>query len=162
MRSPVFHAAFLINKQYVAFMALGLCEFFARRALAPWLCLPRAAWVAGGLVAVAGQALRAWAEIHGGRAFTHLIRVRRVEGHRVVTSGPYALCRHPGYLGWALWATGTQVWLGNLISPVLFAATAYAFFRRRIPYEEAHLVAMFGDEYGRYMRSVWSGFPGIP
>lgn len=143
-------------------MVFGVCEFVVRRAFAPWLCFPRAACFAGGAVALVGQALRAWAEIHAGRAFTHLIRVRRVEGHRVVTSGPYALCRHPGYLGWMLWATGTQVWLGNPLSSALFAATSYTFFRRRIPYEEAHLTNMFGDDYEQYKTRVRSGFWGIP
>lgn len=55
-------------------------------------------------------------------AFTHNIQTQRRPGHRLVTRGVYRVARHPGYLGWLLWAVGTQLLLAN---PLCAAAFAY-------------------------------------
>ena len=58
---------------------------------------------------IAGELLRKGAMLTAWSNFTHLVRERRVEGHKLVTHGVYSLCRHPSYAGWFWWSIGTQV-----------------------------------------------------
>lgn len=46
--------------------------------------------------------------------FSKLVRIQTERGHRVVTSGPYRLARHPGYLGWSVMWIGTPLILNSL------------------------------------------------
>jgi protein-S-isoprenylcysteine O-methyltransferase Ste14 len=38
--------------------------------------------------------------------FSKLVRIQTERGHKVVTSGPYRIVRHPGYLGWSVCDVG--------------------------------------------------------
>ena len=58
---------------------------------------------------VGGEVLRKGAMLSAGSNFSHYVRARREEGHQLVTSGLYSLCRHPSYVGWFYWCIGTQV-----------------------------------------------------
>ena len=60
--------------------------------LSAWLAIP------GVLLYVIGSTLNQWAMMHNPH-FERCVRIQRDRGHRVVTSGPYGLVRHPGYLG---------------------------------------------------------------
>ncbi len=79
---------------------------------------------------------------------------RLVEGHRLVTAGPYGWMRHPIYTAMAgkLLATGLVVshWIGLLAGLVLMAiGTAI-----RVRSEERLLRTQFGAEYEDYARRV--------
>lgn len=79
---------------------------------------------------------------------------RLVEGHRLVTAGPYDRVRHPIYTAMCgkLVATGLVVshWIGLLAGVVLIAiGTAI-----RVRSEEKLLRAQFGAEYEDYARRV--------
>ncbi len=53
----------------------------------------------GGLIAlVAGYALVSWA-MAVNRFFSTIVRIQKDRGHSVVDRGPYAVVRHPGYVG---------------------------------------------------------------
>merc|ERR1712070_1256613 len=54
----------------------------------------------GFVVSLSGWALRAMALFTAQANFTHIVRLRRVATHQLVTGGVYSLCRHPGYVGW--------------------------------------------------------------
>jgi protein-S-isoprenylcysteine O-methyltransferase Ste14 len=79
---------------------------------------------------------------------------RLVEGHRLVTAGPYGWVRHPIYTAMAgkLLATGLVVshWIG-LLAGVLLMAVGTAI---RVRSEEKLLHAQFGAEYEDYARRV--------
>lgn len=94
-----------------------------------------------------------------GRNFTHEIREHRESTHKLVTHGVYALCRHPGYVGWFIWAVSSQMVLFNLFSSVGYIWVSWIFFRSRIRYEESLLVRFFGDAYLVYAKQVPCGFP---
>ena len=120
-------------------------------------------WVPGVAMLFAGEVLRKVAVITAGRSFTHLIKVRRREhAGRLVTGGIYALVRHPGYLGFFVFALGSQVMLGNPLSLCAFYYVLSRFFADRIEFEEAALVHIFGEKYSRYAEGVWSGIPFVP
>lgn len=117
----------------------------------------------GTVTAILGLLLRAMALWTAGPAFTHLIVTKRAPSHTLVTTGVYAIMRHPGYAGWLLWVSGAQLLAGNLVSFICFTIVTWIFFNDRIAYEETLLLDMFGVEYRRYKaRTPFSGVPGVP
>ena len=60
--------------------------------------LPLLAQVLGTLVFVAGYFLMLWA-MSVNAFFSQAVRIQTERGHTVVTDGPYAYVRHPGYVG---------------------------------------------------------------
>lgn len=88
---------------------------------------------------VLGEAVRIWASGH-----IH----KMVE---VATTGPYALCRHPLYLGHLLitagfCVAGNNVWLALVVLPVFFAI-----FVPTMKREEEALEEKFGQAYRDYI-----------
>ena len=45
--------------------------------------------------------------------FETIVRIQTDRNHRVVTTGPYAIVRHPGYVGASLWAMGSPPIVGS-------------------------------------------------
>lgn len=62
--------------------------------------------VAGLCVSILGLVLRGGAFLTAQSSFSHTIATSIRPGSSLVTSGVYRYCRHPGYLGWYLWALG--------------------------------------------------------
>ena len=108
----------------------------------------------GCLLVAAGEALRKAAMLTAAHSFTHDLALRREATHRLVTRGPYALMRHPGYAGFAAYAVGTQLILRNPVCAVAFAVAVSRFLRARVEAEEALLVGFFGAGYERYAARV--------
>lgn len=78
----------------------------------------------------------------------------KVPRHELITSGPFAVVRHPLYTGVALlvlpWAGFLlDTWLGLLSGLVLYGAS-----RLFAPREETELAATFGPAWQRYRESV--------
>ena len=46
--------------------------------------------------------------------FEATVRIQKDREHKVITSGPYKLIRHPGYLGGIVWAMGVPMILGSI------------------------------------------------
>ena len=108
--------------------------------------------LAGLAFAAASAAFAAWAMWSLGRSYG--IRMDVFEGHSLKTDGPYALVRHPMYLGIVLFHLGASL---ALESPLLLAATALIvapFTAIRIGAEERVLRDAFGERYLRYAERV--------
>lgn len=113
------------------------------------LDLARACGAAG--LALAGLGLQLWVL----RTFSsvpvgHYVR----EGQELVTSGPYALVRHPLYLqAMAVWAaTALAFWSGAALAiGLLYVVPAYVVYGRA---EDRMLLAQMGEAYRRYRRRV--------
>jgi protein-S-isoprenylcysteine O-methyltransferase Ste14 len=72
----------------------------------------------------------------------------------LIVSGPFALSRHPMYLGMASVLLGVAVnhgTISTILFPVAYVALMESLF---IPYEEENCVKVFGDAYQEYRRSV--------
>ena len=71
-------------------------------------------WLQGvGLAAsVLGMGLVTWAIIVN-NFFSLVVRIQEDRGHTVVSSGPYRLVRHPGYVGGMRFGLGTPFLLGS-------------------------------------------------
>lgn len=103
--------------------------------------------VIGGLVAVLGLALRAWAAGH----------IRKNDA--LATSGPYGYTRNPLYLGSFLLGLGftiasSQWWLG-----FIFAALFLGIYLPVMRVEAATLAEIFGEDYQHYASAVPLFFP---
>jgi protein-S-isoprenylcysteine O-methyltransferase Ste14 len=74
------------------------------------------------------------------------------ERHTLVTSGVYALVRHPMYAGFWLMAVGQVLLLPNWVAGPAGLVGFGALFFGRVAREEAMMIGAFGDEYRAYMR----------
>lgn len=113
------------------------------------------------MLALTGQAVRTLAMIEARDSFSHQIAEKKQPGHTLITTGIYRWVRHPSYLGFMLWALGTQLILGNPICLAAFAKVLLGFFEDRIQYEEETLVKFFQAEYTQYKAQTFSGFPTV-
>ncbi|KAK9470644.1 Isoprenylcysteine carboxyl methyltransferase family-domain-containing protein [Dipodascopsis tothii] len=156
--------SFLIRNgaSYTLAHACALAEAATEWAIVPALKAHPVVSAAGIVLVVAGQALRTMAMIHAAGNFSHMVVNTRAPAHELVTSGVYALTRHPSYLGYFLWAAGTQVMLLNPAACVGFVYVLWRFFSARIEYEERYLVEFFGQAYVDYRRRVPTRIPFIP
>jgi protein-S-isoprenylcysteine O-methyltransferase Ste14 len=84
-----------------------------------------------------------------------------VEDHKLITSGPYRIVRHPIYLGMLgmLIATGIAQSQWYVILPGLAFAVAGTMVR--VHFEEKLLLEAFGQEFESYRKNVPSLFPRI-
>jgi protein-S-isoprenylcysteine O-methyltransferase Ste14 len=83
-------------------------------------------------------------------------KVRPVE---FKVQGPFALVRHPIYLGWIMIVFGAA---HMTMSRLVFAAISSFYLLIAIPWEERSLVEGFGDRYRAYQQQVRSRIlPGI-
>ena len=114
-------------------------------------------WV-GVVLFAAGGALRLWPVVVLGNRFSGLVAIQ--PGHTLVTTGIYAVIRHPSYLGllvnslgWSLaFRSGVGVLLTVLLIPPLLA---------RIRAEERLLRTHFGAEYEAYCARTSRLIPGL-
>jgi protein-S-isoprenylcysteine O-methyltransferase Ste14 len=113
-------------------LAAGL-PLVARRL--PGRRLPPAAAPAGLVLQAAGLAVRAWSMRALGGSYTRTLRTG-AGGQALVTSGPYRLVRHPGYLGSLLTWTGFALASRSWPVVVLAAGLLGGAYGRRIVVEE--------------------------
>jgi protein-S-isoprenylcysteine O-methyltransferase Ste14 len=87
------------------------------------------------------------------------LAARLIEGHKLITEGPYRLVRNPIYTGMfgMLLATGLAVshWVGLLIAIVVYAVGTVV----RVRSEEKLLRGAFGAEFDSYARRVPAVIP---
>jgi len=85
-------------------------------------------YLAGVLLFVAGWSFTSWALVEN-KFFEGSVRIQKERGHRVVTSGPYAIIRHPGYAGMIVFYASMPLGLGSLYGmvPALLLAGAFVF-----------------------------------
>lgn len=105
------------------------------------------------ILATAGLAYSVWGLAYLRRSFSII-----PEARRLVTGGPYALSRHPVYLGEIVTAIGV-----NMATAGFLGALAIVYFVScellRIRWEERVLAQAFPDDYPAYARRVSRYFP---
>jgi protein-S-isoprenylcysteine O-methyltransferase len=140
----------------IAGEALGLAAAFVSALVLPgrWAFL-----IVGVLLAWAGILIRAAAKRALGRFFVGAVIIQ--EDHRVVTEGPYAVVRHPGYAGSIVALAGLGLATANALSIVIFTAIGLFIFVRTIKVEEAALTAALGDAYVAYSKGRARLVPGV-
>jgi protein-S-isoprenylcysteine O-methyltransferase Ste14 len=125
-----------------------------------WISLPRAVSraaadglaVAGLLLFLGGLGFTLWARRTLGAMWgiSTSREVKLLADHELVTTGPYAMVRHPMYFGWWLSVTGLiaiyRMWV--LVGLLLMSLVI---FYRRAKLEERTLEERFGDEWRSYV-----------
>ena len=74
--------------------------------------------------------------------------------HKLITSGPFAIVRHPMYTSFLLTVLGHGLMLSNWFVLLSGIVTFWIFFRCRIDAEEKMLADFFGAEYTAYRQKT--------
>ena len=82
------------------------------------------------------------------------------EGHELITSGPYALVRHPIYTGLLLAIVGCALARGEWRG-LLAIALVFVVLWRKLKLEEKWMRVQFGESYETYSRKVPALVPFI-
>lgn len=163
-RARLSFRSLLLSPPYLFAMAFSLLELATSLYFAPHLkrLSLRYAYWPGVMGVLCGEVLRKLAWCTAKFSFSHEIRTKPEQTHKLITHGVYKYARHPAYLGWFIWALSTQVLLANPVSLTVFTYATWTFFKRRIPFEEAYLVRFFGLSYLNYREITPTRIPGIP
>ncbi len=112
----------------------------------------------GAAVTATGLLFSVWARRHLGTNWSQSVTVK--EGHELITSGPYALVRHPIYTGLLLGFLGCAVargeWRGLLAVILVFGV-----LWRKLKLEEKWMRDRFGGPYEAYSRRVAALVPYV-
>jgi protein-S-isoprenylcysteine O-methyltransferase Ste14 len=126
-----------------------------------WQFLPEhdtAVALAGAVLALTGALFAAWAKARLGRHFSPQLGVQ--QGHELVTSGPYAVVRHPIYLGLIDFLIGSALYL-NDVALLGVGLLFILYFRAQSRIEERIFERHFGPAYDEYRRTTPALFPRI-
>ncbi len=117
--------------------------------------------LAGSLLYFPGMAFILWGRLVLGRNYfvSTSLGAQLFEGHKLVTTGPFAVVRHPMYFGLFISALGS-ILIYPTWTTLLFAAFAPSIILRARS-EERTLQAEFGDQWQEYCRRVPIFFPRL-
>jgi protein-S-isoprenylcysteine O-methyltransferase Ste14 len=110
-------------------------------------------------VLAAGVAFRTWAMLTLGRLFKFVVVIQ--DDHRVITSGPYRLLRHPSYTGALVAFLGAGIALDSWLSIVALGVIPLLAILVRIRKEEAELANGLGPDYTTYASRTRRLVPGL-
>jgi protein-S-isoprenylcysteine O-methyltransferase Ste14 len=122
--------------------------------------LPLAAWPfwLGAVLTAVGLLFAVWARAHIGRNWSGTVTVK--EGHELITTGPYALVRHPIYSGLLLAVAGSALARGEWRGVLAVLIALWALWRK-LQLEERWMREQFGEAYQAYSRRVAALVPFI-
>jgi protein-S-isoprenylcysteine O-methyltransferase Ste14 len=109
-------------------------------------------------VTVAGLLFAVWARVHLGRNWSRSVTLKR--DHELITSGPYALVRHPIYTGILSGFLGTALAIGE-VRGVLALAIFTVALSIKLRLEEKWMRGQFGDAYAVYSSRVHALVPFV-
>jgi protein-S-isoprenylcysteine O-methyltransferase Ste14 len=114
-----------------------------------------------GLAAVAvGYGLCIWA-MRVNRFFSSVVRIQSDRGQVVITTGPYAFIRHPGYLAGIIIIAASGLALGSWLATAVLIVTALPFLLYRAITEDRVLRAELPGYRDYAARVRWRILPGI-
>ena len=148
LRSPLFY--FLSSGIFIALSILGWISL-------PWRFSPQARiWMLaiGSLLFFPGVGLALWGRLALGRNYfvSTGLGAQVFAGQQLVTHGPYAIIRHPMYVGLILAAMGSLL-IYVTWTTLVFACLAPLVLLRAVR-EEAVLAEEFGTQWQSYRRRV--------
>ena len=119
----------------------------------------RLQWTA--LIALAaGYAFCLWA-MRVNRFFSSIVRIQNDRGQVVITAGPYAIIRHPGYLAGIVIVVTSGPALDSWIAAAVLAVFTLPFLLYRAATEDRVLLAELPGYRGYAERVRWRLLPGI-
>ena len=103
----------------------------------------------GAVLTVCGLLFAVWAREHLGRNWSRSVTIK--QDHELITTGPYAVLRHPIYTGILAGFLGVAIAISQVRG---FVALALVFlvFRIKLGMEEQWMHSQFGETYATYVR----------
>ena len=124
-----------------------------------WSSVSLGVQVIGLALITAAMALVGWTLVENPFA-SSAVRIQQDRGQRVITTGPYALVRHPMYLGVFLFCLGSGPALGSWWSALPLTIVLPVFVRRTLLEDRMLKTELNG--YRDYAKKVrWRVVPGI-
>ena len=131
------------------------------------------------ILIVLGAAIRYWCFREMGRHFT--FHVTLLKNHKLVTTGPYNIVRHPSYTGAIFLSVGNVIWYISrgswlresmtyqmklswlfIVSVMMSTFLCLVIIPRRVPAEDAMLKKEFGKDWDEWAEAApYRLFPGI-
>lgn len=144
-------------------LSIAVFLYSWQRVRIPWLAerilpLSEGSFWIGAFLTAGGLLFAVWARLHLGRNWSGSVTIK--EGHDLVTSGPYALVRHPIYTGLLLALLGSTLALGDWRAVLAFALSVGALWRK-LRVEEHWMRQQFGDAYQAYAQRVAALIPFV-
>jgi protein-S-isoprenylcysteine O-methyltransferase Ste14 len=120
----------------------------------PWLYVqlwPSGYWPfwTGAAVNVAGLLFAVWAREHLGNNWSRSVTIK--QGHELITTGPYAVVRHPIYTGTLTGFLGMAIAVSQVRGCLAFALIFLALWLK-LRMEEEWMRSQFGETYLAYTR----------
>jgi protein-S-isoprenylcysteine O-methyltransferase len=110
----------------------------------------------GFALTILGLGFMAWSRIVLGRNWSATVTIKK--DHELVSSGPYAIVRHPLYAGVLLAMLGTAIFFGEIRGFIAFLSTFGGWWLKSRT-EERFMVEQFGARYAQYQRQVKAFIP---
>jgi protein-S-isoprenylcysteine O-methyltransferase Ste14 len=108
----------------------------------------------------AGWGLCFWA-MYVNRFFSSIIRIQTDRGQYIVDTGPYAVIRHPGYLGGIFFVLTSGPALGSWLAGVVLVIPTLPFLLRRAVNEDRILQTDLPGYRDYAARVRWRLLPGV-
>jgi len=112
------------------------------------------------LAVAAGYGLALWA-MRVNRFFSSVVRIQSDRGQYVVTTGPYAVIRHPGYLAGIVIVVASGIALGSWLAAAILIAFSLPFLLYRAITEDHMLQAALPGYRDYAARVRWRIVPGV-
>ncbi|HUB52313.1 MAG TPA: isoprenylcysteine carboxylmethyltransferase family protein [Terracidiphilus sp.] len=129
----------------------------------PWLYhefWPQGSWSfwIGAAVMVAGLLFAVWARVHLGRNWSRSVTIKK--DHELISSGPYAVVRHPIYTGILGGFLGTAIAISQ-VRGFLALVLVLIVFWVKLRLEEQWMRSEFGESYSTYARHTSALVPFV-
>lgn len=112
----------------------------------------------GAALTLGGIFFAIWAREHLGRNWSRSVTIK--ENHELITSGPYAVVRHPIYTGILTGFLGSAVAEGQIRSLIAFVMVFLVVWMK-LRLEEHWMREQFGETYQAYSRRVSALVPFV-
>ena len=122
----------------------------------PWLYAqlwPQGYWPfwLGAAITVAGLLFAVWARVHLGRNWSRAVTIK--QDHELITTGPYAVVRHPIYTGMLAGFLGMAIAISQVRGFVV-VVLVFVVFWVKFRMEEKWMRSQFGETYAAYARQT--------
>jgi protein-S-isoprenylcysteine O-methyltransferase Ste14 len=101
----------------------------------------------GAFITIAGLLYAVWAREHLGRNWSRSVTIK--QGHELITTGPYAMVRHPIYTGVLTGFVGMAIAISQVRGFVVLVLIFLAFWMK-LRMEEQWMRSQFGETYAAY------------
>ena len=154
-------AASRILRVFIFLIAIVLLS--TTRIPLPWLYLQL--WPAGLLsfwlgaaVTIAGLLFAVWSRGYLGRNWSSSVTIK--QGHELITTGPYAVVRHPIYTGILTGFLGMAIAISH-VRGFIVVVLIFVVFWLKLRMEEKWMRSQFGETYATYARQTAALVPYI-